>query len=675
MNQKASARFSTIRKLVLPAMLAALLAYGFFHSPLWRAACDFCSLHWPPEGLLSSLSALWLALAASGAAWICAAQFHGMRYEKPLVFGLSAFAFIAIPAAWTGELADLAHGAFLRPPLGPLLASLPAAVWIAYHLASGWRPRPIHLDLGKPGPLAIIIAALSALVLGAAIVIGMTHPATSGDALSYHGNLAVYLWRDGSLGAFLNRAPDIWALAHPGMAELWFGLLRVLAGEWLANLGQLPFTLLGMAAIAAFARRSGLSKGSALLAGLTFALIPIVALQSVMQPNDVVGAALFITTAAFAVAPVAEWNVGRLALVGIGLGLLATTKLALLPLVFATGLFCLGALLLHARSTRTACAAWGAMGLLLAVSLATAAPWWLRNVIHYGNPIFPSALPLIGRGIFLHDLGVIDSAFVPTRLAWPVYPLIEAYDDRSGFGALFLVAAVPGLVVALFRAKRRPLALFLLNVLIMLPAWWIFTLHEPRFFLGLVGLSAAFIPWIFAAVPRQRRVVAGVLLALAACFSALVIFDQGLLPFARQPNNRAEFYDRVWAVDPYVTGLPENEGILLHTGFAPKIFEYTAFYPLLGADQSRLVLPIDGEKSPEAIAALMRRYGVRYAYVAASPGSIETVQALYPLSLFEPVHQSAVIVGEQISMRRYLYRDASPEESTQATIRYLFRLK
>lgn len=674
-----------LRFLPILFMVGALGLYILLHTALRDLVVRMLGFQWVGSFLLfenltlaqalTTLSGLWLIAAAACAAWVIADRFQGERFEWPLVFGLSTFALIAFPCAALGEIAERVGTAYLRPPGGPFLASLPAVGVIALAVFQGWRPHRIRIQLGRPAGLVIFLAVLVSVILYSAVSIALMHPATSGDALSYHLPLSVYLWQDGNLGSFLDRTKALWAFAHPGMVELWFGLLRVTAGEWLANLGQLPFTWLGMLAVYAYSRRLGLGRGAAQLAGLAFPLIPIVALQSVAQPNDLAGAVLFMVAVALACEPVKGWKLGRLALLGVCLGLMATTKLILLPYVFSIGLYLTGAMLWQAYRQQNWQTAAARFGLLAVLFLVTVSPWWVRNIIRYQNPVFPSAIPFIGRGVVIQDMGTIDSAFVPTKLAWPLYPLIEPHDDRSGFGALFIIAAVPGLIFALWRAHRQPLILLLLSVVIMLPAWWLITLHEPRFFLGPVGLSCALIPWALAAAPRSQRRIAGFLLAGTALFSAMVTIDQGLLTLASQPNDRASFYDRVWGVDAYATALPESEPILLHNGFAPTIQEYTAYYPLLGANQSRLVIPMVWEVSAEVIEQTMRSYGIHYVYVTASPEFRSEVLKLYAAPKFELVHQSAIVAGEKNGARRVLYRAAAPNEEDQATWRYLFRLK
>jgi hypothetical protein len=674
------------RSLTVPIMGILLFLYVLFHSPVRRAiagffrvASDTCYLACPavPPSLsrLAEGAAGWvLIVAALAAAWPITEWFMGEPYERVVIYGLSALACVVVPAAALGGLGAWAHAALLRPPAGPLLVAAPSIVILVIAIGQGWRPKCPRLTAGQMSPLILLIGGLTVVLLSGSILLALVHPTSGGDALSYHAPLAVFLWRDGNLATFLDRTPVTWALANPGTAELWYGLLQLAGGEHLANLGQLPFALLGAVAVAAFTRRLRLNAGAARLAGLAFLLSPIVIMQSGQQPNDVLAAGLLMTTLTLAGAPTTTWTLRRVALIGLGLGLTATTKLVLLPAVAGAGLFVLGATLWRQRHEHIGrwVLSFAVLGLAF---LIVVAPWWIRNISRYGNPVYPAGLPLIGRGIFVSDFGKVDTEFVPRVAAWPLYPLLEPQDDRSGFGGLFAVAVLPGFALGLFRSRHQPMLLLVCTAGVMLPAWWLLTMHEPRFWLAYAGLGFAFLPWSILFVPRPSRRLAAGLIGAAAVFSALVTVDQALLPFARQPNTRLEFYDRVWAVDPAANSLPESEGLLYHTGFAATIPEYAAYYPLLGPSLTRLVIPVDGFYSTDRIVAQMRAAGVRYAYVAAAPEFRHAVEAIYDNAHFELVHMTTIDRGEPSGARRFLYEPVTNPSDLSSTRRYLFRLR
>ena len=380
-------------------------------------------------------------------------------------------------------------------------------------------------------------------------------------------------------------------------------------------------------------------------------------------------------TMALACAPVATWNRGRLLLVGLGLGLTATTKIALLPSVIALGLFVAAAIgwRVGRRNPRTILVRFLPVALAFAV---VAAPWWGRDLARYGNPVYPGNLPFIGRGITFSSSERIDTEFVPRPIAWPLYPLLEPQDDRSGFGTLFIVGVIPGLLLAALRARRQPLAVFATVTLLTLPAWWAYTLHEPRFLLAFVGLGFAFVPWSLLALSRRQRPWGIGILMLAALFSTVVTLDQALIPFAREPTARAAFYDRVWGVDPFVSSLPSRERLLWYTGFGPPN-EYAAYYPLLSRSLDRRVYPVDSSEtqSTDRIVEHMRQDGVRYAYTSVIPQWQAKVRRIFAPARFQLVHESAIEVGPNISARRFLYRPVDSRSRRNGIRRYLFRLR
>ncbi|HKP21650.1 MAG TPA: hypothetical protein VJT68_09040 [Thermoleophilaceae bacterium] len=672
-------------------MASALAVYVLLHSPLRdfvtrafgleRRTCYFCLPQLPRVGVPDltgvsvpdSLAAGALLILAALAAWALAERGSWPAYDRLIVLGIAWIALVAVPAAIVGGLASLLGGSYLRPPAGPLLAAIPSVVVLVLAARGGWRPSRPRLRLGLDTPLLRVAAAAAGLLLLAELVVTIVHPPSQGDALTYHAPLAVLFWSDGDLTSVLDRSPETWGLANPGTAELLYGALRVLGGERLANLGQLPFAALGAAATYAFTRRTGLLHGSAVLAACAFLLIPMAVLQVGTQANDLAGAGLVMAAAALASAPSRQWDLGRAASVGLALGLAAATKVALVPAVAGIGLFVIVALIRHpARHRLAALLAVLALALLLAVT-----PWWARNIAREGNPLYPQSLPVYGHGV---DLGAgedVDFDFAERRAAWPVYPLLEPIDDRSGFGALFAIALVPGLIAAIAGARRRPVLLYGSTLAWTLAFWWVYSHHEPRFLLAYAGLGVALVPWAILAVRRRRRPVAVAVVIAAALFSVAVTIDQQILPFGRQPVERAAFYDRVYGVDPAAQALPEGDGILIHTGYGLASIDYTSYYPLLGRSHEREVALLDAEDargSRAAVIARMRERGTRYAYVQALPRFRDDVARLFRRPEFELVHRSAIVRGDRIGVRRTEYRPARGAEAREAVRRYLFRL-
>ncbi len=667
-------------------MAAGLVAYAVMHTPLRdsiagafgfdRPTCYFCLPPVTGFDAPDSLAVAVLLLLAALAAWALAARFPGSGSERVLVFGLAALTLVTVPAAIVGGLASLMGGTYLRPPAGPLLAAIPAAALLAARVREGWRPSRLPWP-GLPGtPLVLGIAATAVLVLGAELAVSLLHPPSQGDALTYHAPLGVLFWTGGDLTSLLDRSPDTWGLTHPGTAELWFGALRLLGGERVANLGQVPFALLGSVAVYAFTRRTGLLHGAAALAATAFLLVPMVVLQLGTQGNDLTGAALVMAAIALASAPVDEWGLERAGALGLALGLAAATKLALIPSVAAIGLFAL-VTMLRRREGASGRAGWAAVAVLALALLLVVTPWWARNTAREGNPLYPQSIPGYGHGVDLAGGIDLDFDFVERRFAWPLYPILEPIDDRSGFGALLAIAILPGLMAGLGRARRHPLVLYSVTFVVTLAFWWVYSHHEPRFLLAYAGLALALVPWALLAVPRRRRPLAAGLLVVAAVFTAAVTIDQQIVPLGRQSVDRAEFYDRVYGVDPVAVSLPEDEGLLMHTGYGSASIDYASYYPLLGPSQERLVAQLDADVargSRAEVVERMRRNGIRYVYVQATREHRREVERLFSAPDFELVHASTIVPGERIGVRRTAFRRATREEAGVGVRRYLFRL-
>jgi hypothetical protein len=122
----------------------------------------------------------------------------------------------------------------------------------------------------------------------------------------------------------------------------------------------------------------------------------------------------------------------------------------------------------------------------------------------------------------------------------------------------------------------------------------------------------------------------------------------------RAPSDRTGFYSEVWGIDPRLAMEDDPDAVLYNTGYAS--LSYAGDYPLLGPSQQRALYTVDVGTSAGDILRLMRRHGVRFAYVPATAEAMPQVTATYPPVHFDLVHQSTIESGPLAGTFRSLFQ-------------------
>ncbi|MBI4908920.1 MAG: hypothetical protein HY820_35195 [Acidobacteria bacterium] len=399
---------------------------------------------------------------------------------------LRAFAGAAIPAlaAWTigrlilrnrelpASLACAAGGALLSLVLFTLFlfhaAKPPILIMVALIAAAPvvWLRPAIHIAAPKwVWPIAAIYGGLYFLY-------ALT-PEVQSDALHYHLWLATQTQSTGgfpSLISFYNVLPQ-------GMETL-FALAYVIGGEQAAKLLHLACLFGCVTLMPWIAARLGLAESTGWIAGLLFAITPVVGISSTCAYTD--ATLVFYTLAALALLeanqPVAA---------GLCAGFCYAIKFnggwiaGILFVVF-----------LARRQFRSAL-------LFTAAATIIAAPWIIRAFVLTGNPIAPLANSLFPNPYF--HTGTIQNLSAYLRsyggLRWHQIPfqLTIRGDILQGLlGPVFLALPV-ALLTLRNRAGRRILAI---AILLAIP--WTFNIGTRFLMPALPFLALALI----AAVPR-----------------------------------------------------------------------------------------------------------------------------------------------------------------------------
>jgi len=292
---------------------------------------------------------------------------------------------------------------------------------------------------------------------------GLVHsPVTAYDSLSYHLFFPARWIQDHRLTIIPTPFSDEAQAYAPANGELYFASLMLpLHGDLLARIGQVPFELLIGVALYALAVQTGARREHAASVSLLAIAGRLVVEQASGADVDLICWFLFLAAIYLGLRALESDTRRDWILFGVTLGLHFGTKYV--TLVYAP----VFVLLVFLRGPR-ARALWAIPGLA-----AFALPWYLRNWILAGSPIYPSSLAIAGltiaRGAYTRA-AMLNSIFHTTD--WRLLPVMAGRT----FGPTLLVAWLVLAPVGIWRmATRRPRwpALFLLLLpLVMLPLYW-----------------------------------------------------------------------------------------------------------------------------------------------------------------------------------------------------------
>jgi hypothetical protein len=295
----------------------------------------------------------------------------------------------------------------------------------------------------------------------------------------------------------------------PANVEMQYLLLDHISGNawkvmYVAQFVSLCYGILSVIAIYAAARGvSGESSSLPLLCAAAAASIPWLAMLSSVAYNEA-GMVLYITLAIAWISrgfADANWRLASFAIAGAMAGLACGVKYTAAPIaavLFVLILFFPRRLFgcdLRARTVLGGCAVFA-----LTTTLAFS-PWLARNWRWTGNPVFPEAMSVFGRGHFTADQQTRwERAHSPTPSQRPAGQRLLAFAREVLADQRYAFILIPAALIALFTSRWTPGGAIAAGSLVALTVFWIcFTHLQSRFFILAVPLGAI----ILARAPRD----------------------------------------------------------------------------------------------------------------------------------------------------------------------------
>ena len=503
----------------LPALLPAFVA-SLARGPVWGLTGVLAAL--AGAALAGLIGLAWYGLGAAIARRIPLLRDHSPHEDR---IGEIADLALLGAAAWSLIWFLLGAVYLYRVPVAvvALLAGVALAA-LARHRPSG----PAITRAAGSAALALIVTT-QALALLAALA-----PPTAKDTLLYHFALPkAYLAAGGGIEVPYNIAGyyPLGVELHAVWAMLLGAPMGARVGEAAAGATLFLFAPLLVLVVYSWARERGLDRTGAGLAALMVAWVPTVYDVAASAYVDLALAAY----TAMAVRAFGRWwtTLDRRHLVWItaGIGGALSIKLSAAFVILPLALLALLRSLRASSPASTAVTAGSAIA-ALGAGVALAAPWYARNWIRTGSPLFPFYLgiwPAQAPGWDLERSQLYETWFslygnaqtgldyllTPLRLAVTAQPDQPAfYDGVLGIAVAF---ALPLLAWALWTRRLSVELRLAVLVSACLFVFWLFSSQQLRYFLpALPGLAVASAAAGAALGGARGRALRGLLLAAAA---------------------------------------------------------------------------------------------------------------------------------------------------------------
>jgi Dolichyl-phosphate-mannose-protein mannosyltransferase len=412
-----------------------------------------------------------------------------------------------------------------------ILAALGAAVLLSVRpLWRVWRnlrlaPRMIPRDAFIPCLIVLIVLVLTAAA-GTAEITGDWNV----DAVAYH-LLGPSVWlREGVIRPVLDNSHA----AFPQIPETLFAVLLSVGGNRAPDFSSWLTLELLLLISAGLAMRMGLSAPQGWWVAAIVATMPAVYAGSYNCFVDGLFAAFVLAAAriGFDAQYIKEW-----AIFGVFCGLAMGTKYTGLLAVPALAICCAFVLLNRDQWNRTI--GIRNLGVALALAAAVASPFYLRNWIVLGCPIYPpppgyasfcspkyfprQAIEQFHNYIYLRGAGLGRGWLAFLKLPFNLTYHTANFHGAGGIGLCPLALAPFGIIAMCRNPFARSLALFA----VLLTCMWFFTQQESRFLIHAYVVAAIFSVagwnYVSARCGRLQRFTAAAVVGISILYGLLMI--------------------------------------------------------------------------------------------------------------------------------------------------------
>jgi len=421
-----------------------------------------------------------------------------------------------------------------------------------------------------------------------------------GDALAYHLPKIPQWVQEGGFTLEMGIHPHVSFPAGFELLETWWVIF--LHHDALVEMAGVEFVVLAFLATYSIARHLQASPNTCFFSGLIYALTPGFHLSATSCLNDAAVAALVIATFAAAI-----WSFGLpllLVVMSLGVGTKATYAYAL-P----------GALAIWCYYRRRGLQQPGSLSmqesLLSIASIPLAAFWYLRNLVWFGNPVYP-----VGSNRYSTEPVAVQLGPRLSSLTGNLWDLItkRIYDNQCAYGANVdnisgwgPVAFSCGIIATIaLCVQSKPYRALTLAMLISLASVFLLSVHDPwslkycLFFPTLLAVSVGNLS------ERSKPIL------VVACLAVLLSFLGTFLPYDLPKRDFLDLKSQPLSLRSAMprdlrTALAGEERVGCFGG--PEARPYCLYAP----DFSRRVLYLRADSASQLLEA-MKNAHIRYVY-------------------------------------------------------------